>query len=125
MEDTTSSSSNINYSIFHLTGLSDISDSKYSKAGLVTVLFQESLKKLGEDTIPLVQVKELKWSPAKWHQETIDGKPMAFSGLDTEMTLKLQTEYIPQKQTGRGAETSLSPKSKQKPTMKPAIAAMI
>jgi len=85
----------LNYRVLSITGLSDLLNAEYAKEGDPFTLFRESLKKLNRDTILLVQVKELRWSPTKRDQISIDGKTFHVSDIDMETTIRLQKEHLP------------------------------
>jgi hypothetical protein len=80
------------YGILILTGLSDLINTKYCNSNIALSLFKESLKKVSRDTILLVQVKNVEWSPTARHQVSIDRKIVPVSDLDLETTLRLQRQ---------------------------------
>lgn len=98
MREAHQSENRLSYDILILTGLSDLLESKYTDADPITLL-KESLRNLSRDTILLIQVRTLRWTPTRRGEITVDGKPMKISDIDYETTMKLQKEHI---RTGGG-----------------------
>jgi len=98
MREAHQSATRLNYNLLIITGLSELLESKYTDADPLT-LFKESLRNLSRDTILLIKVKSLKWTPTKQGEISIDGRTMKISEIDYETTMNLQKEHI---RTSRG-----------------------
>jgi hypothetical protein len=76
-----------------LVGLSRLLASEYTDAQLAINLLKECLRKVGRETILLIGVEKLSWSPASRGQILLEGIRVPVSSIDVEDTLKLQKEY--------------------------------
>jgi len=88
----------IHHDILLISGLSDLITSKYLDANPL-MLFRESLRNLSRDTVLIIQVRNLKWSPTNRGHIDLDGIPFHISDLDIETTTQLQEEHL---RTGKG-----------------------
>jgi len=73
MREAHQSENRLSYDILIITGLSDLLESKYTDADPITLL-KECLRKLSRDTILLIQVRSLGWTPTKRGEITVDGR---------------------------------------------------
>lgn len=93
MREAASSPARLNYGILVITGLSELLKAPYGGEDTIP-RFREALRNLSRETTLLVQVREVKWMPAKRSQITVDGVIIHVSDIDVDTTLKLEKEYI-------------------------------
>lgn len=94
MREAAASPTRLRYGILIISGLSKLLKAEYIGDEDPIALFKEALRNLSRETTLLVQVGDVRWSPGKRNQITIDGHPMPVSDIDIETTMKLKTEYL-------------------------------
>jgi len=92
------SANRLDYDFLVVEGLSELLSSGYTDAD-PWVLLRESLRKVSRDALIMIMVKELRWSPTKMSEISVDGRQENVSEIDLETTVNLQTEHLA---TGKG-----------------------
>jgi hypothetical protein len=96
MRESTQSETRLKDDILILTGLSVLLHSKYAQMDPLTLL-RESLRNLSRDTIVLIEVQSLKWSPTKRSEINIDGKILKVASIDYETTMRIRNGNLQRK----------------------------
>ena len=76
-----------------LRGLSSLLASEYAEPQLAVNLLRESLRKVSRDSLLLIEVGKVAWTPTSRGEVTVDEIRIPVSSLEIENTLKLQEEY--------------------------------
>ncbi len=74
-------------------GLDSLLTGEYVDPRLALDLLRVCLKKVGRDTLLLIEAKRVDWTPTNRGEVVLDGVRLPVSSIDVEDTLRLQEEY--------------------------------
>lgn len=79
----------LEYGLLVVTGLSGLLSSQYDDSDPI-VLLKESLRKLSRDTVLVLPVDSVEWSPTKRGRVVLDGVAIKVSEIDLDTTLRVR-----------------------------------
>lgn len=74
-------------------GLGSLIASEYTEPRMAVNLLREGLRKVGRETLLLIEAKKVSWSPTSRGEIVLDGVRLPVSSIEVEDTLRLQEEF--------------------------------